>query len=241
MNTNRRDFLYAAAALASTVSSTGCFRTPPTSRVIVAFIDISASVKDYGPYRDAWSKIMDRLQPCDRVLLGPISDRTLTNFRPLVDCEIPSYNYWLDVRENYEEAMDKARGLIAGGVGKAEKMPRAGKTDIMNALWLAGQVFAGDPRKPIVVLFSDMMEDSATADFEKVCLDEATAKRLIDQKKRLGELPALRGARVNVVGASSRTAEKALEVERFWIRFVHDAGGVLAPENYGPAMLNVYF
>jgi len=241
MNTDRRDFLYATAALASTVWSTGCFRTPPRARVVVGFIDISASVNDYGPYREAWSKIIERLQPGDRVLLGPISDRTLTNFRPLVDCEIPSYNYWLDVRENYEEALNKTRGLLAEGIAKAEKMHRAAKTDIMNALWLAGQVFAGDPRKPLIVLFSDMIEDSDTADFETIRLDESTTTRLIDQKKRRAELPALRGARVYVVGASSRTAEKALEIERFWIRFVREAGGVLAPENYGPAMLNVNF
>src|SRR5262249_50277561 len=86
----------------------GCSASP-RPRVILVFADVSASVKDFAVYRDAWSKIVSSLRPGDRVILAQISNRTYTDFRPALDYEMPRFDWWRDNKLTNEARLKDAK------------------------------------------------------------------------------------------------------------------------------------
>src|SRR5437899_2991371 len=136
----------------------GC-SSSPRSRVVLVFVDISASVKDFVVYRDAWARIVSSLQPGDRLILAPISDRTYTAFHPVLDQEIPRFDYLRDNKLLHEKRLTGAKAGYASKFEETLASPRSAKTDIFGALLEAGKIFKGDRRQPVLVLLSDMIQD----------------------------------------------------------------------------------
>ena len=238
IQTTRRTFMFGLAAIPLLSLDISCARTKEDRKVIVGFIDVSASVTNYAPFHSAWKKISSSLREGDRIMLAPISDLTLTQFKPFIDLEIPTFSWWSGVKAAHDDEMKKIEESLSEVFDRAEKAPRAQRTDITNAFVLAGKVFSGDPRKPVLCIFSDGLEDSSTADFEHDRLTESETKRIIKSKQLRHAFPELHGANVYFIGASASTADKASEVEQFWLEFVRVGGGNLAPEHYGPALLH---
>jgi hypothetical protein len=210
----------------------------PPPKVVVVFVDVSASVKDFDVYHDAWKKIVDRLTAGDRVLLGRITHETFTQFRPLVDESLPTFSWISDNSRDYDKKLKQTKERLSKVIDESLKAPRSQKTDILNTSALADKIFHGDKRRAVLVLLSDMLEDSDAHNFEKVKVDETFARRVIEEKHRKGEMPDLKGATIYVAGASAKNAAKALEVQRFWLGYFKAANGNLSPQNYGPALIN---
>ena len=108
----------------------------------------------------------------------------------------------------------------------------------MNSLVLAEKIFAGDRRRRVLILLSDMLEDSEEYNFERIHVTEEFARQVIEDNRRPGQLPDLGGATVYVAGASARSASKVHEVQRFWLEYSKAANARLIPQNYGPALTN---
>ncbi len=207
-------------------------------KVVVVFMDVSASVRDYGVYYDSWRVILEHLHEGDRIVLGKITDQTYTAFRPVLDHELPRFNPFTENSKKFERLLRDLHHADSLAIDSVLSAPRSPRTDILNTLDLAGKVFAGDPRRPILVLLSDMLEDSEHYNFEREPVTTSLARRVIEARREAGELPDLRGAHIYVAGASSRNAEIAHEVQHFWIEYAKAAGGRLEPQDYGPALLN---
>ena len=207
-------------------------------KTVVVFIDISGSVKDFGVYREAWPKIVAHLHGGDRVVLAAISGQTYTRYRPLIDAEVPTYS---PLRENtlmHEQALRQLDGEFSAALEKILTEPRSPRTDIMNSLVLAEKIFKGDPgRRHILVLLSDMLEDSDEYRFEQLHLTESMTLQVIERKRQQRELPDLEQAAVYVGGASAQSPEKAREVERFWREYVTAANGHLLSDRYAPTLI----
>ncbi len=218
------------------VTLLGCAASP--GRVFLVFVDVSASVKDFAVYREAWSKIVGALQPGDRVVLAQISDRTYTGFRPLLDCEVPRFSAWRDNKLVYEKERQSLEASFASALDRSLRGPRAQKTDIFGALQEAEKVFKGDRRPGTLILLSDMLEDSEVYNFEKQRFSDDFVRRTIADAAREGRLPDLSGATVYVAGASARSAARAEDVQKFWLAYTKAANGKLSRENYGPALMN---
>lgn len=224
----------------------------PPPKVVVVFVDVSASVRDFDVYHDSWKKIVARLKAGDRIVLGRITDETFTQFRPLIDESLPAFSFISDNVSDYDKKMNQTKEKLSKAIDNSLKAPRSQKTDILNTLALADKVFHGDPglpkgfwlwktlenRRRILVLLSDMLEDSEAYNFEKVRVDEKFTGRVIEERHRKGQMPDLGGAKVYVAGASAKSAGRALEVQRFWVEYCKAARGNLAPQNYGPALIN---
>lgn len=217
--------------------SLGC-STSHRPRVVLVFADISASVKDFQIYRDAWTKIVASLEPGDRVILAQISDRTYTGFRPVLDSEIPRFSYWRDNKLVHEAQLKQANTTFAAKLNHSLVSVRPRSTDIFGAIVEAAKVFQGETREPVLVLLSDMLEDSESYDFEKLAITDKFTQRVIAEAKGDGRLPDLRGASVYVAGASARTTRKAFDVEKFWLAYFKAANARLTSTNYGPALMN---
>jgi hypothetical protein len=231
---------FLALAVLLPLAGAGCQRgESETAKVVVVFMDVSASVRDFDIYRAGWPKIIERLQGGDRIVLARITDETFTRFRPVLDREIPAFNPFTDNKLQYEKRARQVRQEITEGLEKALTAPRSPRTDIMNSLVLAEKIFTADRRRRgVLVLLSDMLEDSEEYNFERLRITDEFTRRVIEDKRRRGQLPNLGGATVYVAGASGRTAGKAHEVQRFWLEYVKAANARLRPENYGPALVH---
>jgi hypothetical protein len=232
---------YVALWLLATVlffACTGCTaHAAHSAKVVLVFVDESASVRDFTVYREAWSKVLTSLHGGDRIILAPISSRTYTAFRPLLDCEMPDYSYLRDNKLTYDQKLATLERGLNRALERAASQPKSNKTDILNALVLAEKVFAGDHRHHVLLLLTDGIEDSEEYSFERSRLSDSFTKRVIERAREEGRLPNLGGAAVYVAGASARSARKAREIERFWLLYVEATHGHLLPRNYGPALL----
>jgi hypothetical protein len=220
-----------------TVALFGCSTSRP-GRVVLVFVDVSASVKDFAVYRDAWAKIVASLQPGDRLVLAQISDRTYTDFRPLLDCEMPRFSYWRDNRLVYDKERQALEASFATALDRSLHGPRSKRTDIFGALQEAEKIFKGDHRPGTLILLSDMLEDAEAYNFEKQRFTDGFVHKAIADAVRDGRLPDLSGATVYVAGASAHTASRAQDVQKFWLAYTKAANGRLSRENYGPALMN---
>lgn len=215
----------------------GCTAARP-ARVVLVFVDVSASVKDFVVYRDAWSKIVAALQPGDRLILAQISDRTYTGFRPMLDYEMPLFSYWRDNKLVYEKQGKALQATFGSALDRSLSAPRSQHTDIFGALLEAEKIFKGDRRQGTLILLSDMLEDSREYNFEKQRFTDTFQQQAIADASRDGRLPDLAGATVYVAGASAQTSSKACAVQKFWLAYIKAANGRLSRENYGPALMN---
>jgi len=233
----RRHAVAACLAVLSLGPAVACSPPDPsTSKIVVVFVDVSGSVKDADLYRQAWATITDRLAEGDRVLLGQIGSETFTRFRPAVDRELPVFSL-SENRLRFNLDLARIRGEITTAIDRALEAPPSAHTDILNTMLLAQKIFEGDPRRRVLVLLSDMIEDSPAYNFEREAISEAFTERVIADRRDEGRLPDLGGAHVYVAGASARTAERALAVQDFWMAYVTAAGGTLENRHYAPALL----
>lgn len=227
----------AIACSVATVLSQGCMPSAAeeSGRFVVAFVDVSGSVEDYGAYRDAWARIVDAVGPGDRVLLARISDETYTSFRPAVDAEMPSFDPWRDNRLRHEREIQEQRQKLREAMEKAIAIEQSPQTDILNAVALAEKAFATDARRPALVFLSDMIEDSPQYDFEQRSSGEGLAHRVADEQSAASRLPDLGGVRIYVAGISAASAAQAREIESFWQAYFGATGGRVV--SYAPSLL----
>lgn len=89
-----------------------------------------------------------------------------------------------------------------------------------------------------LVIFSDMLEDSGVARFDRG-LDRRRAERIIADRRTAPACSALTGTEVYVIGAAAPSPALMREVERFWAAYFAAVGAVLKPEQYGPVLFGL--
>jgi hypothetical protein len=112
---------------------------------------------------------------------------------------------------------------------------RSKATAILDSLNAGSQILTRDarPQKHLVIL-SDMIEESKTANFVKA----PPAEALIAQRRAKGLLPDLHGVQVFVAGASAATSERYVEVQDFWLKYLQAAGAEIGAKTYGRVALS---
>lgn len=223
--------------IAAITLQVGCGFFEKPGKLIVVFVDLSASVRDVRPYREDWQRILRGLQPGDRVIVGVITDKTYTEFRPIVDQEIPRFNWFKDNSLTYQARVDAIRTQLSGGIDPLFSTKRTSRTAILDSFDLAAKIFHSDSRQPILVILSDMLEDSEVAGFERHPASVRLARQLVGQRKAHHSLPDLGGAEVYVAGASASTSSAAHEIERFWVEYIGDVHGHLSSDHYASALI----
>lgn len=245
MEYTRRKLLKAIAAMTiSTGFPLGCRQR--TNKVVVAFADVSLSVKSYEPYLAAWQKICSCLQPGDRLLLAPISGSTYSEFKPLLDEEVQGVSWWQwlgEERQEHGTAKQTQTQELTSAFKTLTEMERSDKTDILDAFVLASKIFGGDPRKRVLVVCSDGIQDSANLSFYKTHLTPEFTDSFVEKTKQAGRLPDLKGVHIYFAGTAaaevkSRVVNSEFEIESFWRSFLQVCGGELLPQNYGPSLLH---
>lgn len=237
------------------VSPTATQPGSQTPKVVFVLFDVSASVaspETRERYREAFRQIVDHIEGGDVLVADMLGDNPLAQSSFPVNVEFAPFEPTTDndllVRKQRQEfdrkvaaerdrAAELAEPLLAGPANGARR------THVLDALLLAERVFANYPRpRRVLVLFSDMIEDSERGNFAKSVPPAGLGSTTAESDRSKGRLPKLDGVRVYVVGAASTRPEAGasdqfLAVQRFWTDYLKVAGADVAAERYGAALV----
>jgi hypothetical protein len=244
-------------ALPALVLAHGCTRSPQPSALrqgtaVVVFVDFSDSVGGMdrtGFRREIDKQILPWLEPGDSFLIAPIHDKTLTQFRPLVEAELPprpKFNGWMNnmIKFNREAKATDAKilqvkeSLRAQTAEALARTAQARYTDIFSSLLLAEKLFSAESRNKVLILMSDMIEDYPPYAFDKLTWTPSTTDKILKDLEAQRGIADLRGVCIYVSGVSAPSAEMATNIGRFWEAYFKKAGADLHPSRYAHVLLH---
>lgn len=219
---------------------------------VVIFVDFSQSIRSETKAlfrQDIEHRIIPSLSAGDRILIAPINDKTLTEFSPLVEATFPprpTFNGWFDNVLNYNRQAKEIEAQIVGlqenvktqvadVFGRRYASPW---TDIFSSLVIAQKLFHAEPRRKVLVLMSDMIEDYPPYRFEKVSWSPATNEKILAELGAKGLIPDLSGVCVYVSGASARSADTAAQIGDFWRTYFERSKADMDPSRYAHVLLH---
>jgi len=208
-------------------------------RVIAVFVDMSGSTNQARRtvYRNAFDKIYENLQQGDRFLVGTITGRSYIDFKPAVDAEIPKKSIWVN-RITFEQNLAKTKKDIQATVKKLLSQKRGTpRTEIINSLNIADKIFHNEERQKILIVLSDMIQDSKEYNFDRAKVTDEYITRIIRNRQKQDLIPKLNDVKVYVAGASAADNKKFRSIEKFWNRYFVVCGADFSLHRYGHSLL----
>jgi len=208
-------------------------------RVVAVFVDMSGSTNQARRtvYRNAFEKVYENLQQGDRIIVGTITGRSYIDFKPVVDAEIPSQNIWVN-RITFEQNLAKTKKEIQTEVEKLLSRKRGTpRTEIINSLNIADKIFHNENRQKILIILSDMIQDSKEYNFDRVNVTDDYITRIIRDRQKQNLIPKLNEVKVYVAGASASDSKKFRSIEKCWHRYFAACGADFSLHRYGHSLL----
>ena len=213
-------------------------KKPP--RVIVIFVDMSASANRARRtvYNKAFEMIYQDLRQGDRVMVGTITSRSYIDFKPAVDVEVPKKSVWVN-RIQFERNLAGSKEKIRMEVNRLlSKKHGTQRTEILNSLNIADTIFHDEKkREKILVILSDMIQDSKEYNFDRVKVTDNYITRIIRDRQKQNLIPKLDDVKVYVAGASAGDTKKFRSIEKFWRRYFVACGADFSLHRYGHSLL----
>jgi hypothetical protein len=244
------------AALPALVLSTGCTKSTQADvhggTAVVIFVDFSDSIGGMdrtGYKRELEKQVLPWLQPGDSVMIAPITDKTLTEFRPLVEADLPArpqFSGWVNnvMKFNKEKKETDARivqvkqSLLKDTAAALDRKYQARYTDIFSSLLLAEKIYSAETRRKVLILMSDMIEDYPPYAFDRMNWTPNTTQKLLAELEGKRMIPDLSGVCVYVSGVSAPSAELARNIGNFWDAYFRKAKADLSPSRYAHVLLH---
>jgi hypothetical protein len=215
--------------------------SPENPRLIIIFVDMSDSANQARRTvcKEAFEKIYQNLRQGDRVVVGTITSRSYIEFKPTVDEEIPKKTIW-DNRLQFERKLSSTKERIRKGTNKLLSRERGTMlTEILDSLNIADIIFHDEKeRQKILVILSDMIEDSKEYNFDKDKITEDYISNVIGHRQKNNLMPNLTGVKLYVAGASAADSKKFRAVQTFWTRYLTKTGADFSPHRYGHSLIN---
>ena len=208
-------------------------------RAIVVMVDMSGSTNKARRtvYRNAFEKIYENFREGDRIVVGTITGRSFIDFKPVVDAEIPKQSVWVN-RISFEQDMAKTKENIKKQVeGLLSRKKGTPRTEILNSLNIADTLLHKEKRQKILVVLSDMVQDSKEYNFDRVKVTDAYISSIIKHRQKNNLVPNLKGVKVYVAGASADEAKKFRSIEKFWNSYFKVSGADFSTHRYGHSLL----
>ncbi len=208
-------------------------------RVIVVLVDMSGSTNRARRtvYNEAFEKIYQSLNQGDRLVVGTITSRSFIDFKPVVDEEIPKQSIWVN-RIQFEQSLAKAQKNIRKEVGRLlSRRKGTPYTEILNSLNIADTIFHSEKRQKILVILSDMVQDSKQYKFEHAKVTNKYINNIIRYRQKQKLVPNLADVKVYVAGASAADSRKFRSIEKFWARYFAATGADFSSHRYGHSLL----
>lgn len=220
-------------------------------KVVCVLFDISGSTNNLSTrqaYVHNLKIIISRLSPGDRLIVGYINSNSQAALTIPINIELPGYNEsWFDNPELAKRKKTNVLCEIADTLrfveAKVDSTIETGRdaadwTDILGSLRLTQRLFENYPStRKILVINSDMIEDAAGYNFERINLSQAGISRIIQGLMNHGLMSSLIGVKVYVAGASAATIKRYYEIRNFWSRYFRNAGAESSDTTYGAALV----
>jgi len=233
-------FLLAGAMNGSAEAPWKSWNNEQKPRAIIVFVDMSGSTNlaRQTVYRDCFEMIYENLCQGDRIVVGMITGRSFIDFKPVVDVEIPTKSVWVN-RIQFERKLTETKEKIRGGVdGLLTQKNGTPRTEILNSLNIAETIFHKEEREKILVLLSDMIQDSREYDFSSTKITNDYINKVIKYRQKKNLIPNLSGVKVYVAGASGSDSHKYRSIENFWARYFEKAGADYSHHRYGHTLIS---
>jgi hypothetical protein len=213
----------------------------PNPRLIMILVDMSASADQARRTvcKDAFEKIYRNLRHGDRLVVGTITSQSYIEFKPTVDEEIPKKTVW-DNRLQYEKKLTDTKEKIRREVNKLLSQKQGTPlTEILDSLNIADIIFHDEKeRQKILVLLSDMIQDSKEYKFDKEKITDEYINNVVRYRQQNNLMPNLANVKVYVAGASAADSDKFREIQTFWARYFAESGADFSPHRYGHSLIN---
>jgi len=215
--------------------------SPQNPRVIIVLVDMSDSTNEARRtvYKEAFGKIYQNLRQGDRIVVGTITSRSYIDFKPTVNEEIPKKTIW-DNRLQFERNLTNAKQKIRREVNKLLSRQRGSAlTEILDSLNIADTIFHDEKeRQKILVILSDMLQDSKEYKFNKDKITDEYINNVITYRQKNNLMPNLTGVKVYVAGASAADSNRFRAVQSFWDRYFTKSGADFSLHRYGHSLIN---
>jgi hypothetical protein len=216
-------------------------KSPQSPRLIIIFVDMSDSANQarHTVCKEAFEKIYRNLRQGDRVVVGTITSRSYIEFKPTVDEQIPKKTIW-DNRLQFERNLTNTKEKIRRETDKLLSRERGtALTEILDSLNIADILLHDEKeRQKILVILSDMIEDSKEYNFDKDKITDEYINSVVSHRQKNNLMPNLTGAKVYVAGASADDSNKFRAVQTFWARYFTESGADFSPHRYGHSLIN---
>jgi hypothetical protein len=241
-----------ASSPTPTASPTPAAASGENGKVVMALFDLSQSTQNSAmrqKYYESFQRILEKVGGGDILVADLITDdplsqssfpinETLAAFDPGTDNELLVRKK----RGAFDKQLKEQRERLAAQVQTLlnDQNRKINKTRILDAMRLAERVFKTYQRpKKVLVIFSDMIEDSDRRNFQTQPPGEADITQLLDREKKAGTWPDLTGVKVYVIGAAGSQGSSAAytAIENFWLQYFKQTGADLVKERYGAALL----
>lgn len=248
MNARLPKLFLAVCLGAGTLALGGCKGPEKPPKTEFVLFDLSASTATpeiRARYFADFEKLLANLHEGDILVVDRITSNPLAQSTFPVNEKFERMNPWFENVLTWRRESKGQRERIARTVKKMVMDPkqRSSKTSIVDALHLAQRVFATYPNeRQVLVLFSDMVEESSYYDFRKENLTAPRIQEIIDVEKAENRLPRLDGIHVYVIGAAagfySRMSPEAVrQIQSFWLEYFKACGANLPVETYGSSLI----
>ena len=213
----------------------------PNPRLIIILVDMSASADQARRTvcKDAFEKVYRNLRHGDRLVVGTITSQSYIEFKPTVDEEIPKKTVW-DNRLQYEKKLTDTKEKIRREVNTL-LLHKQGTplTEILDSLNIADTIFHDEKeRQKILVLLSDMIQDSKEYKFDKDKITDEYINKVIHYRQKNKLIPNLNGVKLYVAGASAANSEKFRAIQTFWAHYFAESGADFSPHRYGHSLIS---
>ena len=211
--------------------------------VVCVLFDLSQSAQNVrAGYRSDFEKLVGGLAGGELVLGAGITAHSLATGRFEIEKEVPKYSPFTDSRLTFRNKLQSAQTAVREAARGLLEGPATSTTDILGAMQLAEKAFQGDAatsaRIRLLIVFSDMVEESARYNFRKESLTPARISAMVEAERKAGRLPSLKGVQVWVSGAGGTVPEKFLQIQDFWVQYFRAAGADLRKGRYGAGLMD---
>jgi len=210
------------------IAGTGIAAAAETKTVFVLF-DVSGTDPERKEPDD------HVIKPGDAIVAGLIKDVSLGKASFPINEEFRKMSLWKDKQKNFDrEVKSKKEEMLKTADDLLKDTQGSRSTEVMSAIYAAEGVFKKYGKdKNVLVVFSDMIEESPYYNFQKENLTPKRIHQIIDSEKSKKRIPDLKGIKVYVSGASASTSQKMFEIQNFWMEYFKECGAELKKENYG--------
>lgn len=207
-------------------------------KIVYVLVDLSESARREGArehYQQKFKEIVDALKDGDRIALAAIHDQSLTKGTYRVNEKIPVFSSLTDNRLVHLGKVKQQKERIRQTAAKVMEEKGSKYTEVMSSLVPAQQFFASYPeyQRKVLVIMSDMLEDSQAYNFSKRAPDQKECSAIIAAEKKSGKVPNLSAVKVYVIGAAAKSSTEAMKIKAFWVGYFKECGAHLDPNNYG--------